>query len=197
MPGLRSQIAAGFFLCASALLLAVAILSCFKGLAVEVTDLAANSSVRPHAQKWILEVERCHCLYYSMAPPRHVSVGSSGGFSVWHFNFSGSLRQPVTPWSLWRFEIIQLQGVARLTAVLIPVWVIPSLSLLLLVLPILHARARRRLKHRRATNRCQQCGYDLRASAGRCPECGDIIPIPGGALAPQSSDQALRATAVA
>ena len=29
-----------------------------------------------------------------------------------------------------------------------------------------------RRAERRSRNRCLACGYDLRASAGRCPECG-------------------------
>jgi len=69
---------------------------------------------------------------------------------------------------------------APLRQVLIPYWL---LLMLLLLLPL---RGAIRLAHaqvaarRRREGRCEVCGYDLRASKDRCPECGTAIPAAGG-----------------
>jgi hypothetical protein len=52
-------------------------------------------------------------------------------------------------------------------------WAVPSV---LLVLALLLRLRRHRSERWLATGRCRGCGYDLRASVGRCPECGEGIP---------------------
>ena len=37
------------------------------------------------------------------------------------------------------------------------------------------ALARRRTRRAFEVGRCTRCGYDTRASSGRCPECGDEL----------------------
>jgi len=46
------------------------------------------------------------------------------------------------------------------------------------VAPACYVVARVRRARRRAAGMCRRCGYDLRASAERCPECGEAIPAP-------------------
>jgi hypothetical protein len=64
--------------------------------------------------------------------------------------------------------------------VTIPYW---FLLVLTAIIPAVSIRRRIRQLHRKRNNLCQQCGYDLRATADRCPECGTRqIPAPAPAL---------------
>jgi hypothetical protein len=57
----------------------------------------------------------------------------------------------------------------------IPFWVLVPLCA---ILPVLWLRARRRQRHRSKFGHCLLCGYDLRESKDKCPECGAAIPAP-------------------
>jgi hypothetical protein len=57
----------------------------------------------------------------------------------------------------------------------IPLWLPLLLTGIIATLLIL---ARRRLYKRLKSNQCLQCGYDLRHSKDKCPECGTTIPTP-------------------
>jgi hypothetical protein len=59
-------------------------------------------------------------------------------------------------------------------SVVFPYWV-PAL--LFGVLPIVWIRATRRRRRRERIGLCAKCGYDLRASRDRCPECGTAIEV--------------------
>lgn len=72
--------------------------------------------------------------------------------------------------------------------VIIPWWVPVTLSSLLpLVWACGYASWRRRERRARLIRDriCLRCGYDLRESRGRCPECGEVII--GGAVAREAA----------
>jgi hypothetical protein len=52
-------------------------------------------------------------------------------------------------------------------------WLVSAPATLLFAL--LARRARQEMKRRARLGLCLQCGYDLRASSGCCPECGAVL----------------------
>jgi len=54
----------------------------------------------------------------------------------------------------------------------IPWWFIATVAALLPASTLLRAPLAVRTYRRRKRGLCTQCGYDLRFSSGRCPECG-------------------------
>jgi hypothetical protein len=56
--------------------------------------------------------------------------------------------------------------------VVLPHWLLACASG---VMPLVYGVARMRRKWRCYQGRCAACGYDLRASPERCPECGEAV----------------------
>jgi hypothetical protein len=77
-----------------------------------------------------------------------------------------------------------VKGAQAARWVTVPHWFVVAI---LGVLPVLWFAERRRTAHRRASNRCTVCGYDLRATPERCPECG---AFPASSTSSTSSGQA-------
>ncbi len=85
---------------------------------------------------------------------RHAALTATGrwGFGYLH-------RSPVFGVVLWRLEF--------------PHWA-PMLAAA--VLPAVGITRARRRQRRKRLGLCLKCGYDLRGSKERCPECGTAIP---------------------
>jgi hypothetical protein len=65
-------------------------------------------------------------------------------------------------------------GPGETVVVAIPYWFI---IFALLVVPAIDLRGFLHFRHRRKRGLCPTCGYDLRASPDRCPECGTMMEL--------------------
>ena len=98
--------------------------------------------------------------------------------------YSQSVRAGVGPspdpqlffrtWSRGRFGFLAYHSLgigSETKGIAVPDWALLLLAAALPVSWLLGLRRRRR-RWRITRNLCARCGYDLRASRGRCPECG-------------------------
>jgi len=74
------------------------------------------------------------------------------------------------------FWILKDYWVVGSRAVVIPFWLPTVLSLVLSIPVMVFARRSAVRAYRRRHGLCLGCGYDIRESKERCPECGYIIP---------------------
>ena len=95
-------------------------------------------------------------------PGRDRASYARPGFNRWGFGFH-AVRTVGRPAGNWRI------GGRRLWIVYLPHWLPVTL---LAIPPAAWVVRRARSRVRRATGHCPACGYDLRATPDRCPECG-------------------------
>jgi hypothetical protein len=135
--------------------------------------------VNPHGTSGITSIELesvCGALAIEGSPPRiregacWIELGPIQISTCFQFD-----RQLLIP-NLWHPRIEARPSLFRRGR---PGWVIyvpyslTTSATILLLIP--GSRRRGRLRVRQARGQCLRCGYDLRASADRCPECGEPI----------------------
>lgn len=164
------------------------------GVAVSTIALVAVTVL------WLRSYSHCDVLIGPKGPNDRVTVTSEFGLLV--FELESAQKGLVRPgWSYfvpalprryraeggqWGFAAYRgtaqhylLLPPARLWGVTVPHWAILTLAG---VLPVHWLIRRHRLRIRRqrmAAGLCAACGYDLRATHDRCPECGAMVPAGG------------------
>jgi hypothetical protein len=111
---------------------------------------------------------------------------SSGPHRLWSWGLAYLTQMARYGHGRWGFGVLHQAGLPvqgeteEVWAVMAPHWSLAALSGVLPALGLLRWVRRRRKVMREKAGRCPACGYDLRATPERCPECG-AVPAKGAA----------------
>ncbi len=93
----------------------------------------------------------------------NVDLGQGRAWGVEWRRGATSRTPTTTPTGVMSLPLVPFRSITC------PWWYVPAV---LLPLPVVFVARRARRRHRRLAGRCAACGYDLRATPDRCPECG-------------------------
>ena len=93
--------------------------------------------------------------------------------------WSHTVREPEQEdylWSLWFFNIFHpsRDPAVKEWYLAIRLWPISALTA---IAPCVYLLRRFRRNRRKKLGLCKECGYDLRATTDRCPECGTVSKL--------------------
>lgn len=117
----------------------------------------------------------------------HLSEPVQGRGWTWSRNRADpgyTIRYNPTIWGAAGFyshrrDGVDAGGVSTTRIIGVPLWLLCLLTAAPPFALAVSSRRRRIRTARRKANLCLACGYDLRASTDRCPECGTPIPVRG------------------
>jgi hypothetical protein len=123
---------------------------------------------------WSGEPADFYGIRHTSAPPDPVAS------EAWMYVLNISPGDHWTHWEWGGFAWTRFVGSGNSKAQLVlPLWTLAAAAT---VLPLgslaRHYRARRRRRRRARRGLCTACGYDVRATPDRCPECG-VVPSGG------------------